>query len=254
MDTDSNLSQRFQIQQMIWTEFYRAPRYFTAEWAHGAELIKTNDEDKSKDDDDEDSEEYDSEYDWYNPAADDSRSRHYVWFSGWKVQPTAMIKGNRYYQDRTMSTEKANYYYSIDNTINQMSRNVAQGLRPRLQLPVWTWGTSDHRGFSSTISSHGRDTEYPFVNLDLDFLYIHQESWPQLQATVSERRYRWMRSIRNLLIDTEINVDAGSEDEVRREIVKGLTEENLRLWKGRLPAEAQSHKARARRRDAAGSE
>lgn len=42
-----------------------------------------------------------------------------------------------------------------------------------------------------------------------------------------------MGSIRNVIINTEVNLQAGSEDEVRREFAKGFTRENLWLWKMR---------------------
>ncbi|KAF0321600.1 hypothetical protein GQ607_011113 [Colletotrichum asianum] len=190
------------VQKMVWTEFYRNPRYFVAKWTQWCELIK-HDQDDGKQDDNkaDDSDEgcsVEDNYDEYEPEADDSSltsvSNYFVHHSGWELEPI-----------RT----KAHYYDAIDNTIDQMSRDVAKGLRTSLRLPVWTCSTGDHLGFWSNTSSHGRATEDPVINFESDFIYIQKTGWPQTQAL------------------------AGSEDEVRREVAKGFTRENLWLWKMR---------------------
>ncbi|KAJ0357494.1 hypothetical protein COL154_010048 [Colletotrichum chrysophilum] len=201
---------------MVWTEFYRNPRYFVAKWVQWCELIK-HDQDDGKQDDNkaDDSDEgcsVEDNYDEYEPEADDSS------LIGWELEPI-----------RT----KAHYYDAIDNTIDPMSREVAKGLRPSLRLPVWTCSTEDHLGFWSNTSSHSRATEDPVINFESDFIYIQKTGWPQTQALVSKRYLKWMGSIRNVIIDTDVNLQAGSEDEVRREVAKGITRENLWLWKMR---------------------
>ncbi|KAJ0347970.1 hypothetical protein COL26b_006577 [Colletotrichum chrysophilum] len=231
---DYPLSQHFKkfsqlpraVQKMVWTEFYRNPRYFVAKWVQWCELIK-HDQDDGKQDDNkaDDSDEgcsVEDNYDEYEPEADDSSlmsvSNYFVHHSGWELEPI-----------RT----KAHYYDAIDNTIDPMSREVAKGLRPSLRLPVWTCSTEDHLGFWSNTSSHSRATEDPVINFESDFIYIQKTGWPQTQALVSKRYLKWMGSIRNVIIDTDVNLQAGSEDEVRREVAKGITRENLWLWKMR---------------------
>ncbi|CAI0647929.1 unnamed protein product [Colletotrichum noveboracense] len=221
-----------EIQQMIWIEFYRIPRYFTVEW-HSYFRDEDNDDGGRKDDDDKDDdkvrdrvgfdgeENYDNEDD--SVTGDNSmifESRNYVWFSGSIVEP--------------ISKSKAIHYHEIDNTINQMSISIAQGARSRLQLRLWCKPSGDQDGYWTNMSSHWKNPEDPFVNFELDFLYFHKIwAWPPWYSREEKKCLEWMGNIQNIIINTEINRKARSEDEVRCTIAKGFTKENLWLWKMR---------------------
>ncbi|KAE9570868.1 hypothetical protein CGMCC3_g13073 [Colletotrichum fructicola] len=119
------------------------------------------------------------------------------------------------------------YYYSIDNTIDRMSRSVARSLRKRFGFP--TYRRKNLEPWSITQPPQQGSRSDVMINWEVDFINLNKET-PQVDLIEDLPHLQWLRYIENIVVETWF-----SECKLIIENMNGLTSENkwlleMRHW------------------------
>ncbi|KAK2768035.1 hypothetical protein CKAH01_04603 [Colletotrichum kahawae] len=128
---------------------------------------------------------------------------------------------------RGRSCTAKSYYYSIDNTIDRMSRSVARDLRKRFGFPTYRRKSLDPWSISEP-PEQGTSSDV-MINWEVDFIHLNS-GYPYLDVIEDLPHLQWFRYIQNIVVETRF-----SECKSISENVKGLTPENkwlleMRHW------------------------
>ncbi|KAI8284942.1 hypothetical protein K4K59_007307 [Colletotrichum sp. SAR11_240] len=91
------------------------------------------------------------------------------------------------------------YYYSIDNTIDRMSRSVARGLRKRFGFPTYRRKSLDPWSISQQPEQGLRSDV--MINWEVDFINLNKET-PQVDLIDDLPHLQWLRYIENIVVET----------------------------------------------------
>ncbi|KAI8293982.1 hypothetical protein K4K56_003416 [Colletotrichum sp. SAR 10_98] len=91
------------------------------------------------------------------------------------------------------------YYYSIDNTIDRMSRSVALSLRKRFGFPTYRRNSLDP--WSITQPPQQGSKSDVMINWEVDFINLNKET-PQVDLIDDLPHLQWLRYIENIVVET----------------------------------------------------